>query len=1342
MRNNYTIGLDIGTNSVGWAVVKDNLDLVKRKMPIQGNTDQTIVKKNFWGVRLFDEGQTAEDRRMKRVAKRRYIRRRQRILYLQDIFTPEMKAFDPAFFHRLDESFIVSVDKTEARHPIFGTLEEEVAYHNDYPTIYHLRKTLADSKEKADLRLIYLAIAHIMKFRGHFLIEGNLNAENSSVEEAFSKFLNIYNDTFLLMADNFGEQVIINQVDTSIKIEKITKLAISRAKKADLILKEFDGEKSNGTFAQFIKLIVGNQGNFKKTFGLENDVKLQLSKETYEEERDELLSLTSDVYADLFTAAKNVYDAIELSSVLKTEDRQTRAKLSASMIERYTTHKEDLADLKNIVKNNAPEKYGSIFNDSTINGYAGYIDGEKVTQEMFYKYLKKELGAIDDFQSSLEKIDKEIYLRKQRTFDNGVIPHQIHLIELEAILERQGEFYPFLKENTEKICQIFKFRIPYYVGPLAKNSEQSQFAWLTRKSNEPIRPWNFSEVVDEFESSKQFIERMTNFDMYLPTEKVLPKHSLLYQKYTIFNELTKVTYKNEQNIVFNFSGDEKQEIFEKLFKYNRKVSKKALLNFLENEYQISGVSIASGIETSFNAHLGTYHDLLKLKIDRAFLDDPKNEDIIEDIVKILTIFEDRKMIREQLKSYENIFSAGTLKAMERRHYTGWGRLSKELIHGIIDRESGKTILDFLMEDDGVKKHTNRNLMQLINDPLLSFKEEIMNRQLDVKQIGLEETVHKLPGSPAIKKGILQSLKVVDELVSIMGYDPKAIVVEMARENQRTNRKSSRLKQLEKLMADMQSSLLKDNPTTNEALRDNRLFLYYLQNGKDMYTEDDLNISSLSQYDLDHIIPQSFIKDDSLDNLVLVSSSKNRGKLDDVPSEDIVRSRKRFWQTLKDSGLISERKFMNLTKGEHGGLTEADREGFIKRQLVETRQITKHVAQILDQRFNPEKDENDQVIRNVDILSLKSALTSQFRKDFKLYKVRDVNDYHHAHDAYLNVVVGNTLVNVYPQLKSEFVYGEYNKKRIMARFSATEKREFYGNIMKFFKSNEPRKTDSGEVLWSQRDVAQVKKVLNYRQMNIVKKVERQKGQLTKESVFPSSDSNKLIPIKKNLETIKYGGFKEIKISFTVLISSIEKNARLLSLVGIPIRDVIEYEKDRVVYLKNIGRVNPIIIRELPKYSLFELSDGRKRFLASANEIQRANQIVLSDHLNKLMYYSVAFVSGDTSVMNDLEKLRDSYAELLDVILNFDKKYTMILKDDIKIRKTFEANKYCDIAILAKAFTNLIKLTQVGGSTTIEFLDVKIPRKQYRSVTDIRGIIDGVLIDQSITGLFESKWKFEG
>ena len=163
MKKPYSIGLDIGTNSVGWAVITDDYKVPAKKMKILGNTNKESIKKNLIGALLFDAGNTAADRRLKRTARRRYTRRRNRILYLQEIFAAEMNKVDESFFHRLDDSFLVPEDKGGSKYPIFGTLEEEKEYHKQFPTIYHLRKSLADSKKKADLRLIYLALAHIIE---------------------------------------------------------------------------------------------------------------------------------------------------------------------------------------------------------------------------------------------------------------------------------------------------------------------------------------------------------------------------------------------------------------------------------------------------------------------------------------------------------------------------------------------------------------------------------------------------------------------------------------------------------------------------------------------------------------------------------------------------------------------------------------------------------------------------------------------------------------------------------------------------------------------------------------------------------------------------------------------------------------------------------------------------------------------------------------------------------------------------------------------------------------------------------------------------------------------------
>ena len=91
MQKDYSIGLDIGTSSVGWAVVNsDTYEIIKKKT-IQNNFNlntgeetKKFSRKALWGVRLFEEAKTATDRRMARSTRRRYDRRRKRIKLLQD----------------------------------------------------------------------------------------------------------------------------------------------------------------------------------------------------------------------------------------------------------------------------------------------------------------------------------------------------------------------------------------------------------------------------------------------------------------------------------------------------------------------------------------------------------------------------------------------------------------------------------------------------------------------------------------------------------------------------------------------------------------------------------------------------------------------------------------------------------------------------------------------------------------------------------------------------------------------------------------------------------------------------------------------------------------------------------------------------------------------------------------------------------------------------------------------------------------------------------------------------------------------------------------------------------
>ena len=64
-----------------------------------------------------------------------------------------------------------------------------------------------------------------------------------------------------------------------------------------------------------------------------------------------------------------------------------------------------------------------------------------------------------------------------------------------------------------------------------------------------------------------------------------------------------------------------------------------------------------------------------------------------------------------------------------------------------------------------------------------------------------------------------------------------------------------------------------NAKTPADLDDERLVLYFMQNGKCMYCGKPLEINQLDKYQVDHILPQSYIKDDRRLFTVNITSAK-------------------------------------------------------------------------------------------------------------------------------------------------------------------------------------------------------------------------------------------------------------------------------------------------------------------------------------------------------------------------------------------------------------------------------------------------------------------------------------
>lgn len=175
----YYLGLDVGTNSVGYAVTDEQYRLRK----FHGNP--------MWGSHVFEEAKPAAERRGFRTARRRLNRRQQRVQLVQDIFAREIAKVDSRFFIRRQQSRLHR-DDVEAgdRNLLFNDVTfTDKEYYANYPTIHHLLLELMQSDAPHDVRLVYLAVAWLVAHRGHFLSE----VDKDNVE-AVLRFDEVYKD--------------------------------------------------------------------------------------------------------------------------------------------------------------------------------------------------------------------------------------------------------------------------------------------------------------------------------------------------------------------------------------------------------------------------------------------------------------------------------------------------------------------------------------------------------------------------------------------------------------------------------------------------------------------------------------------------------------------------------------------------------------------------------------------------------------------------------------------------------------------------------------------------------------------------------------------------------------------------------------------------------------------------------------------------------------------------------------------------------------------------------------------------------------------------------------------
>lgn len=1237
MKKDYYLGLDMGTSSVGWAVTDDNYHLLRAK------------GKDLWGVRLFNEAETADTRRSFRTARRRLQREKARIGCLKELFASEINKIDPGFYQRLEDSKYYAEDKRENQpFALFadnGYTDQQ--YYADYPTIFHLRRELMESEESHDIRLVYLAILNMFKHRGHFLnanLDDQGNSDLSKTIIMLKESLQEYNEEF-----NFD----VTKMKTALE-EHLPSKKFSSSKKVEQILLDIGIQKNaNKSLTEIIKMLCGLQGKLSIIFLNESydeeNKKFAISFKdgNFDEKLPQVEEILSEDAFEIFLLLKQIHDWGILANILQGHESLSKARVFF-----YEKHQYDLCVLKKLFKAYAPKHYDSMFRKMEDNNYSSYVGsvnsgedklrrGAKCNTVEFFNKLKKIVSSMPETEERnyvLDEIEKENFLPKQLTSANGVIPNQVHKMELIKILQNAENYLPFLKsvdENglsvSEKIVQLFEFQIPYYIGPLKKSANGN--AWVVRKKKGKVFPWNIEEMVDMKETAEQFIERMVNHCTYLNNEKVLPKNSLMYEKFMVLNELNNLKINGE-----GISVELKQKFFKEVFRKGKKIRQKDFVKYLEINGMIApseNVEI-SGIDEDFKNTLSNYRKFCEIfEADVLTYDQEK---IAEQIIFWCTVYGDsKKFLREKIEdNYADILNKAQIKRILGLKFKDWGKLSKEFLELIgTEKATGEsaTIISKMWNE-------NYNLMELLSGQFTYLDEiEKKTRKLEktLSDIAYED-LEELYISAPVRRMIWQTILILKELYKVLGCAPKKIFVEMARDvDAKKERKDSRKQKFTALYKNCKddgvrwSEQIKN--TAEGDFRSKKLYLYYTQKGRCMYTGEIIELEDLinnDKYDIDHIYPRHFVKDDSIENnLVLVKKEKNAHKSDTFPIEQNIRSSQQWrWKMLRDGGFITEEKYKRLTRKED--FTDEERAAFINRQIVEVRQGTKVITELFEKTFG----------NNTEVVYVKAGNVSEFRRKYNFLKCRDINDFHHANDAYLNIVVGNTY----------HVKFTKNPLNYIKQYRRDPERHKY-HMYRMFDFDVVRDGETAWVAKNNESISIVKNVMKKQTPLITRMNYEEHGGLADQTIYSAKEAEKAkevgyLPIKstdEHLQNIsRYGGFKKYTGTYFFLVEHEKKGKKIRSLEAMPLYKIHELDSEEKVkqYCREeLGYENPSIrVRKIKMYSLIKV-DGFYLYLTG----RTGDRLLVSNAVELTLSYEDAAYIKKIKEYLESGKLDDEWLE---------------------------------------------------------------------------------------------------
>ncbi len=544
----YTLGLDIGIGSVGWAVI-----------------DQEKAKLIEMGVRIFEEGEPASNPRTKRSARRTLRRKQWRQKQLLNAF----------------EDFGI-IDKQEIEQPDYlsYTVTKGDLKRPKDSSVYHLRKRAIN--EKVTKRELLLCLYSICKTRGHFLLETvDFNKDGITEQVFFDKFYEFLDRYGVELAEDRTE--LENKLLRSVFSGKIKANDIKTAVKNCRFTA--DADKYDDMLDAAVRIVSGFKGKaflFDESLGNGTKSAEDLKK--------------SGVSNELFDSLIELYDLCKVAQILsegnnyicevavKKLDALTQAQISGNKeyeaevakSNKSAKHRRAVKNLDNNYPNglyvkeasailHEQQKYYPEITDSFIEVVCSIISARipyyigPLAEDAKNAWLIKENNFKYSYQYSIQNLHSVNEFESIKEWKKRMISHCTYLPEEEALPKGSflAETFSILNELNIYRCKD-NTENDYY---LKKEDKVSAFDNLFLKKREGVTFGELKDLLDLSEygpkngKTKKFNNKYT---LYFDIISILPElklNSIL----DIYNEREKIEKLEKIILDINLFDEEKSK---------------------------------------------------------------------------------------------------------------------------------------------------------------------------------------------------------------------------------------------------------------------------------------------------------------------------------------------------------------------------------------------------------------------------------------------------------------------------------------------------------------------------------------------------------------------------------------------------------------------------------------------------------------------------------------------------------------------------------------------------------------------------------------------------------------